>query len=228
MQMFNNGINFRLNSQFRLNNSELPAAEEKDDKNDKNQGEQNVAVQPTKVELPLKDVIAFMEYNAVHFALNTRESFQVVFDEMRKNVPDRTTTIEEKELALKYIDRLLACEDIPNPEYWQNKKSIIEMEIQRIKNDEKLATGGETVAEVHKEFIEFTNKYFEHNQNLSFEDMFENRITYYTTYMQFCLRFLACEDVTEEQRADFMEMLRSADRDIHNWELEYNKYKNNI
>ena len=31
---------------------------------------------------------------------------------MRQNVPDSTSTIPEKELAISYIDRMLACSDI--------------------------------------------------------------------------------------------------------------------
>ena len=98
------------------------------------------------------------------------------------------------------------------------------MEIQNIKNEEKLNTGAETVQEVWKEFSDFTNKYFRLNNNLSFEDKFENRMTYYATYKTFCLRFLACENLTDEQRAEYYRMMQNADRDIANWEHDYNNY----
>ena len=66
---------------------------------------------------------------------NQSETFADVKAEMDKNVPDRTTTIEEKELAIKYIDRMLACDDITPElkEYWTEKKNEIEKEIQEIK-----------------------------------------------------------------------------------------------
>ncbi len=64
------------------------------------------------------------------------ESFNDVFAEMKKNIPNRTSTVDEKRLALAYIARMLSCDDIPNPEYWANKANIIEMEIEAIKNQE--------------------------------------------------------------------------------------------
>lgn len=54
------------------------------------------------------------------------EKFMDVKAELDKNVPDRTSTIEEKELAISYIDRMLACDDISDDlkTYWQNKKML--------------------------------------------------------------------------------------------------------
>ena len=160
------------------------------------------------------------------FSTKNGEKFEDVFNEMRTNVPDRTTTIEEKELAIEYIDRMLACSDISDDLkiYWQNKKEVIEMEIQNIKNEEKLRTGGESIDDVWKEFSAFTDRYFKLNDNLNFEDKFENRMTYYATYKSFCLRFLACEGLTDEQRAEYNRMMQNADRDIANWIRDYNNY----
>ncbi len=89
------------------------------------------------------------------------ESFDDVYNEMRQNVPDSTSTIKEKELAISYIDRMIACSDI-TPElktYWENKKEVIEMEIQNIKNEEAIG-GDEKLSDVWKEFSEFGDKYF--------------------------------------------------------------------
>lgn len=52
------------------------------------------------------------------------EKFEDVFAEFDKNVPDQTSTTEDKEKAISYIKRMLECEDI-TPElknYWTNKK----------------------------------------------------------------------------------------------------------
>ena len=98
------------------------------------------------------------------------------------------------------------------------------MEIQNIKNEEKLRTGGESIDDVWKEFSAFTDRYFKLNDNLNFEDKFENRMTYYATYKSFCLRFLACEGLTDEQRAEYNRMMQNADRDIANWVRDYNNY----
>ena len=96
---------------------------------------------------------------------------------------------------------------------------------QNIKNEEKLRTGGESIDDVWKEFSAFTDRYFKLNDNLNFEDKFENRMTYYATYKSFCQRFLACTDITEEQRAEYYRMMSNADRDIHNWERDFERYK---
>ena len=76
------------------------------------------------------------DFDTVSFTTNKGEKFADVRAEMDKNVPDRTTTIEEKELALSYIERLLTCDDIPNAEYWQNIKSEILMEIKSMRDEQ--------------------------------------------------------------------------------------------
>ncbi len=157
------------------------------------------------------------------FSTKKGEAFQDVFNEMQMKVPDRTTTVEEKELAISYIDRMLACDDISDDlkNYWQNKKEVIEMEILNIKNESKAKKGGETVKEVWKEFSSFIDSHFEFNRNLNFEDQFENRMAYYSTYKSFCMRLLACNDVSEEQRAEYNRMMQNADKDVAKWKADF-------
>lgn len=62
------------------------------------------------------------------------DNFDEVFGEMRKNVPDSTGTIEEKRLAVAYIEKMLTCSDI-TPElksYWLNKQTEIQREINEL------------------------------------------------------------------------------------------------
>ena len=155
------------------------------------------------------------------------ESFQDVFEEFDKAIPDRTTTVEEKKLAAAYIKRMILCDDI-SPElknYWQNKKAIIEMEMKTMEN-EQAAGSGEKIENVWKEFSEFTNKYFGSlNDNMSMEEKYENRVAYYNMYKSFINRFMGCTDITEEQRAEYMRMDLNADRDLFNWECDYQRYK---
>ena len=63
--------------------------------------------------------------------------------------------------------------------------------------------------------------YFEFNRNLNFEDQFENRMAYYSTYKSFCMRLLACNDVSEEQRAEYNRMMQNADKDVANWKADF-------
>lgn len=77
------------------------------------------------------------KYENLQFNKKT-ESFKDVFKEFSQNVPDRTTTLAEKDLAISYINRLLECDDI-TPDlknYWTEKKTVIESEMQAIKNEQ--------------------------------------------------------------------------------------------
>ena len=124
------------------------------------------------------------------------EKFMDVKAELDKNVPDRTSTIEEKELAISYIDRMLACDDISDDlkTYWQNKKNVIEQEIQNIKNEKAIAKtdNSEKSDDIAKEFMRFIDKYFTRadNRNLQTQDKLEYKITYYNKYHSFSLSFI--------------------------------------
>lgn len=151
------------------------------------------------------------------------ESFDDVYDEMSRNVPDRTSTIEEKKLAISYIDRLLACADI-TPElktYWQNKKSIIEQEILRINNEEKSGSG-EKVEDVWKEISDFMQKYGKApDASLSAKDVLEFNTTYETTFISFLTRLLNCTDITQEQRE---QCIQDINQRIFEMQHSYNEY----
>lgn len=147
---------------------------------------------------------------------SSAEKFEDVFKEFDRNVHDSTSTIEEKSLAIKYIDRMLACDDIPDDLkiYWQNKKEIIQMEIQNINNEQKTGSA-EKVSDVWNEFTNFINNFFESlDDKLSNDDKRENRLTYYRTYISFCNRLLSCTDITSEQKAEYYQMISSAYSDI--------------
>lgn len=159
------------------------------------------------------------------------EKFMDVKAELDKNVPDRTSTIEEKELAISYIDRMLACDDISDDlkTYWQNKKDVIEQEIQNIKNEKAIAKtdNSEKSDNIAKEFMQFIDKYFTRadNRNLQTQDKLEYKITYYNTYLSYCRRVLNCSDITEEQKAEFRQMMQSALRDLNNWKSMQTEYQ---
>ena len=159
------------------------------------------------------------------------EKFMDVKAELDKNVPDRTSTIEEKELAISYIDRMLACDDISDDlkTYWQNKKDVIEQEIQNIKNEKAIAKtdNSEKSDNIAKEFMQFIDKYFTRadNRNLQTQDKLEYKITYYNTYLSYCRRVLNCSDITEEQKAEFRQKMQSALRDLNNWKSMQTEYQ---
>ena len=160
-----------------------------------------------KQDFPNKSIITLQDLKAAIDSLsenaddeNKVESFNNVFEEMRKEVPDRTSTIEEKEKALSYIERMLACDDIPNSEYWENKKSIIEMEIIGIKNCEKIENN-EDFEEVWIETRKFIEKYDKTpNPNLDLEDITEYELTYNRILMSFFDKLLAYDNISEEDK----------------------------
>ena len=109
------------------------------------------------------------------------EKFADVYKELCDNVPDRTTTTEEKELALSYIDRMLACDDI-SPElanYWTNKKTIIQNEIQTIKNEAQIGKDTDFGA-LEKEFWDYSNEIW--NKEVSFDNV-PDRVEYWLSYI---------------------------------------------
>ncbi len=146
------------------------------------------------------------------------EKFEEVFAEFDKNVPDSTSTITEKELAISYIDRMLACDDISDDMkiYWQNKKSVIKMEIQSIKNEET-KNSGEKVNDVWNEYEKFVNKYQgKVNNNLSAEDKYEYLMTYNRTAQSYIKRLIHCADVTNEQTLEYQQMYQNFENDMQN------------
>ena len=146
------------------------------------------------------------------------EKFEEVFAEFDKNVPDCTSTISEKELAISYIDRMLACDDISDDMkiYWQNKKSVIKMEIQSIKNEET-KNSGEKVNDVWNEYEKFVNKFQgKVNNNLSAEDKYEYLMTYNRTAQSYIKRLIHCADVTNEQTLEYQQMYQNFENDMQN------------
>lgn len=156
--------------------------------------------------------------DTVSFGQNSSENFETVFAQMRQNVPDSTSTIPEKELAISYIDRMLACDDISDDLkiYWQNKKSVIQQEIQNIKNKEKTGSG-EKIDDVWSEFEKFVTIYQgKFNKNLSVEDRSEYLITYNKTCQSFIKRLMACSDITDELIIEYTQMYQNHENDLNN------------
>ena len=114
------------------------------------------------------------------------EKFDDVYAEMRANVPDSTSTIEEKELALQYIDRLLNCGDITDElkKYWTNKKEIIQMEMTTIKNIEKQGTELNS-DDLFKELRQFYNVFGSKESFGSADQRIEYGIAYFNSVISY-------------------------------------------
>jgi len=186
--------------------------------------------QPRKLDLPQKEISLLEQgggLDTVSFSSNKSEKFADVRAELDKNVPDRTTTIEEKEKALSYIERMLKCDDI-TPEmknYWTNKKNVIEMEIQSIKNEQQVGKN-EKWEDVAKEFSDFTDKYW--NKNPKFDSV-SDRVEYWVTYSKTCQsyiqRILECNDLPNNMRENYMAEYSNHQFDIDNHLRDLERYR---
>lgn len=58
-------------------------------------------------------------------------------------------------------------------------------------------------------------------KHLSMDDKFENRMTYYRTYLSFCRRALNSVDITPKERLEYQRMMANAEHDIANWKNDY-------
>ena len=156
------------------------------------------------------------------------ESFDDVFKEISEKVPDSTSTIEEKELAISYLNRMLACKDIPNPEYWENKKDVIEMEIMSIENKNSIQNNKEELSysDIQKEFNEFVDKY--NKDYLEFEnpeDGFEYWTNYHNTCQSFIQKLFNCPDLPDDLKTEYKKEYSNRQLDINNIANDLKKYK---
>ena len=156
------------------------------------------------------------------------ESFDDVFEEFSQNVPDRTTTLEEKKLAAGYIKRIVCCDDIPADlkNYWSNKEDIINMEMQNIINNKQIGND-ENIDDVACEWREFTDRYW--NKTSEFDnvaDRVEYYRSYYNMYISFCDRALECNDLSEEDRTQWTSMKMGAITDLNYHNRDFNIYNN--
>ncbi len=159
-------------------------------------------------------------------SFSSKQHFQDVLNEMRRNVPDRTTTVEEKELAISYINRMLACSDIePDVKtYWENKKVIIQNEIQNIKNEQAMGANTD-FSELEAEFWNYSNNVWHRPAEFeSVPDRVEYWLSYYNTCISYIDRLLNCDGITEEKRAEYQNMRNNMIFDANNHKHDLNRY----
>ncbi len=154
------------------------------------------------------------------------EKFADVFAEMQANLPDSTSTIEEKELALEYIDRLLNCSDITDElkEYWTNKQSIIRMELVAAENYEKDSSGVNWL-----ELSEELNMYADLFKTTKSFDDDRTRIEYWTAYhngrMSYYTLLLNSDGLTENDKADIERMMEDCQNTLTQLKKELEELK---
>lgn len=193
MNMINNvnfGPNVQLRAEIKNNIEEKNCPQQNDVENCNMQGTQALA----SYNMPLvkKDVAK-------------GEKFADVYNECAANMPDRTSTVEEKTQVLSYIDRMLNCKDI-TPEaknYWSNKKTIIQNEILGIKNSQKVGKDSDYIR-IEKEFNAYAKSV--RNKKVDFGDTSE-KVEYYLSYYKTCLsyidRILGSKNISQEKQNEY-------------------------
>ena len=175
--------------------------------------------------------------DTVSFSSKKSEKFADVRTELAKNVPDRTTTIEEKQKALSYIERMLKCSDITKEmkNYWANKRDTIQMEIQMIKNEQQAGkdSSSKKVVQEYRNFIQqrwCDNYPKERNSSLDFLDGEEYSLTFYNTCFSYLNRILACKDLTDSERSQFTQEINhwNAEKQSRLGEINWHKQNNKI
>ena len=175
--------------------------------------------------------------DTVSFSSKKSEKFADVRAELAKNVPDRTTTIEEKQKALSYIERMLKCSDITKEmkNYWANKRDTIQMEIQMIKNEQQAGkdSSSKKVVQEYRNFIQqrwCDNYPIERNSSLDFLDSEEYSLTFYNTCFSYLNRILACKDLTDSERSQFTQEINhwNAEKQSRLGEINWHKQNNKI
>jgi len=139
---------------------------------------------------------------------NNTKSFQEIYDEMCTKVPDRTSTIEEKQTALDYIDQMLNAKDI-TPElksYWENKKVVIQNEIKTIENEQKSAKGEKTES--------FRDVFEEMGKNVpdSTSTLEEKELA-----ISYINRMLSCDDIPSGAKSFWTSQMNTIQKEIENF-----------
>ena len=178
------------------------------------------------IEQEIQGIKASQNTNNSSSASQAGESFMDVMNEMIANVPSQTTTIEEKELALEYIDRLLNCSDITDElkEYWTNKQSIIRMELVAAENYEKDSSGVNWL-----ELSEELNMYADLFKTTKSFDDDRTRIEYWTAYhngrMSYYTLLLNSDGLTENDKADIERMMEDCQNTLTQLKKELEELK---
>ena len=133
-------------------------------------------------------------------------SYTDAIKEFDLKVPKNTTTKDEKALALEYIDKILACDDISESakKIWTEQQKIIAEEMKHTLSEETKKT--------INEWREFTNKYWR-NGWFPTDDA---RVRYYQKYVEFMDKILTGDELPEEYKQEYSRMKENAVKDLNN------------
>lgn len=147
--------------------------------------------------LKLNDGIDTVTFTPKSATSTPTKSYVDILEEFN-NVYGEGRSLEQAKLGIEYMDKLLACEDLP-----ANRRADIEVEKQ----------GYEMML---VEFENFISKYKKDPENASYHAGTEYWLAYHEACMSFYERLLQCDDITGEQRTEYQRMIQEHMNDKNN------------
>lgn len=144
------------------------------------------------------------------------ESYEDILEEFR-NAYGEGRSLEQAKLGIEYMDRILACEDLPANKRadFEAQKQGFEMMLVEFENYEKQGSG-EKVNDVWKELESFVSKYKKDPENASYNAGTEYWLAYHETCMSFYQRLLQCDDLTDDLKSEYQRMIQEHLKDKNN------------
>lgn len=141
-------------------------------------------------------------------ATKPTESYEDILEEFR-NAYGEGRSLEQAKLGIEYMNKLLACEDLPANMRadFEAQKQGYEMMLAEFENYEKMGCG-EKVNDVWKEFENFISKYNNDPEGASYNAGTEYWLAYHESCMSFYQRLLQCDDLTEELKTKYNRMIQ--------------------
>lgn len=201
-----------INPIYNINSVYLPVFKQKTE-------ESGLVTNPiTQNDVSMQGMEALANYNkSMLTKTSPREKFDDVYREFSANVPDRTSTLDEKRLAISYINRFLNCEDIEPKvkNYWMNKKTIIQNEMILIKHEQQKTP--DNLQQLENEFWSYSNEIW--NREVEFENI-EDRVEYWCSYYLVCISYidkiLNCKDLPDNKKQEYVELKKGMEFDLNN------------
>jgi hypothetical protein len=134
------------------------------------------------------------------------ESFWDVKTEFEECAANPAETKNEKALVVYYIDRMLACEDIPDyaKEFRMNQKIHIQEEMQYFLPDD-----AQKIADEWKSFVDKNSKDVRYQT-------YDAKIEYFEKYIDYVNQILSCNNIPEGCLKEYTSIKQNAIRDMNN------------
>lgn len=136
------------------------------------------------------------------------------------NLPDADAYIAYFEKYIEYMDRILACDNLPEEE---------KAEYERMKNNATRDLENNKKDKANEEWLSIAREwksFAEANWNDGYFPSYEARVEYFEKYIDYMDKILDCDSLPDENRAEYERMKENATRDLENTLREGNGESN--